>query len=103
MEEISGMRVGAAKLRRMESREGRALFCTCRSGHHGFFCGLGKRAAAVGGLSRMGRGAVTLQTSPQLPGNPGRECLYCLFKMRANKRFVQGEENTRCQGREGSF
>ncbi len=28
--------------------------------------------------------------------------MYCIFKMRANKSFVQGEENGRGQGREGS-
>ncbi len=73
------MRVGEQKLRHMESWEGRALFCTCRLGHHGFFYGLGKRATAVGGLSHMGHGAAPLQTSPQVfqhflaPGNPGRE------------------------------
>ncbi len=41
--------------------------------HHGFFYGRGKRAAAAGGLPHMGRGAVTLQTPLQVPGNPGRE------------------------------
>ncbi len=55
----------------------------------------------------MGRGAAILQISPQVlehflaPSNPGRGCLYCIFKVRANKRFVQGEENIRGQGREG--
>ncbi len=44
--------------------------------HHGFFYGLGKIAAAAGGLSRMGRGTTP---SPRVfehflaPGNPGRE------------------------------
>ncbi len=60
----------------------------------------------------MGRGAAPCQTSRQVfkhflsPGNPGREwggCLCCIFKMRANKRFVQGEESSRGQGREGSL
>ncbi len=47
--------------------------------HHGFFYGLGKRAAAAGGLSHMGRGAAPLQNSAQVfehfpaPGDPGRE------------------------------
>ncbi len=46
---------------------------------HGFFYGLGKRAAATGGLSHMGRCTTPLQTSPQIfehflaPGDPGRE------------------------------
>ncbi len=71
--------LAAERLRRVESRVGRALFCTCRQGHRGFFCGLGKRTAAAGGLSHMGRGAAPLQTSTQVfehvlaPGNPGRE------------------------------
>ncbi len=91
----------------MESREGHAVFC--RKCHHGFFYELGKRATDDGGLSHMGRGAAPLQTSPQVfehflaPGNPGGGCLYCIFKMRANKRFIQEEENTRGQGREGSL
>ncbi len=61
----------------MESREGRALFCT--KDHYGFFYELGKIAADAGGLSHMGRGAAPLQTSPQIfehflaPGNSGRE------------------------------
>ncbi len=39
----------------------------------------GKIVAAAGGLSRVGRGATPLQTSPRVfehflaPGNPGRE------------------------------
>ncbi len=43
------------------------------------FYGLGKIVAAAGGLSRTGRGATPLQTSPQVfehllaPGSPGRE------------------------------
>ncbi len=58
----------------------------------------------------MGRGAAPLQTSAQVfehflaPRNPGKEwegCLYSILKMRVNKRFVQGEENARGQGREG--
>ncbi len=58
----------------------------------------------------MGRGEVPLQISPQVferfpaPGNPERDwegCLYCIFKLRMNKCFVQGEEKTRIQGREG--
>ncbi len=48
---------GQQKLRRMQSWEGRALFCTYRWGHHEFFYRLGKRASAAGGLSHMGRGA----------------------------------------------
>ncbi len=61
----------------------------------------------------MGRGATPLQTSPRVfehflaPGSPGREegggCLNCIFKMRANKHFVQREENTRGKGSEGSL
>ncbi len=60
----------------------------------------------------MGRGAAPLQTSVHVfehflaPGNPGREwggCLFCIFKMRANKRFEQGEESARGQGRKGSL
>ncbi len=51
----------------------------------------------------MGRGAAPLQTLPRVfehflvPGSPenGGGCLNCIFKMRANKRFVQREENTR--------
>ncbi len=49
-----------------------------RQGRQEFFHGLGKRAAADGGLSHRGRGAALLQTSPQIfehclaPGNPGR-------------------------------
>ncbi len=49
------------------------------AGHHGFFYGLGKRAAAAGGLSHVGRGATPFQTSPQVlehflaPGDPGKE------------------------------
>ncbi len=35
--------------------EGRALVCTCRQGHHGFFYGLGERVAAAGLLSHTGR------------------------------------------------
>ncbi len=38
-----------------------------------------------------------------IPGQNGGECLYCIFKMRADKCFVQGEENTRGLGREGSL
>ncbi len=60
----------------------------------------------------MRRGGAPLQTSAQvfehfiLPGNTGRKwrgCLFCIFKMRANKRFELGEENAWGQGREGSF
>ncbi len=53
------------------------LYMQIRS--HGFFYGLGKIAAAAGGLPRMGRGATPLQTSLRVfehflaPGNPGRE------------------------------
>ncbi len=53
----------------------------------------------------MGRGATSLHTSPRVfghflaPGNPWREW----GRMRANERFVQDEENTRGQGREGSL
>ncbi len=55
----------------------------------------------------MVRGAAPLQASSQLfehflaPGNSGDKgggCLYCTFEVRANKRFVLGEENTRGQG-----
>ncbi len=38
-----------------------------------------------------------------MSGENGGGCLYCIFKMRANKRFVQREENTRGQGSEGSL
>ncbi len=38
-----------------------------------------------------------------IPEENGGGCLYCIFAMRANKRFVQAEENTRGQGREGSL
>ncbi len=55
-------------------------------GHDGVFYELGKRAP--GEPSHMGRGAAPLQT---IPGENGGECLYCISKMRANKRFVQGE------------
>ncbi len=58
----------------------------------------------------MERGATPLQTSPRVfehfpvPGNPGREWGRMLeLQMRANKRFVQREENTRGEGREGSL
>ncbi len=48
---------GQQKRCRMGSREGRALFCTFRFGHHGFFYGLGKRAAAAEfDFKRSGRG-----------------------------------------------
>ncbi len=58
----------------------------------------------------MGRGALLIQTSAQnfehflAPGIPGREWgrIDCVLKMRANKRFVQREENARLQGLEGS-
>ncbi len=59
----------------------------------------------------MGRGAAPLQTSrqafenflaPENCGKNGGKGLYSIFKMRANKRFVQGKENTRGQSRKGS-
>ncbi len=58
----------------------------------------------------MGRGADPLQTTPRvfehyrlaIPGENVGGCLYCIFKhIQANKRFMQEEENTRCQGRHG--
>ncbi len=56
----------------------------------GFFYGV---------MHHMGRGAAPLQISPRvfehflalaIPGEKGGGCLYCIFKMRANKRLVQG-------------
>ncbi len=56
-------------------------------------------AAAAVELSHIGRGTALLQTSAKVferflaPGNPGREwggCLYCMFMMPVNKRFVHG-------------
>ncbi len=71
------MRVGAAKTvaRQVE----KAVNDFLHTGHHEFFYGLGKRAAAAGGLFHMGRGAAPLQASLQVfehflaPGNPGTE------------------------------
>ncbi len=40
--------------------------CVAWKGHHGFFYGQEKRAAAAGGLSHMRRGAAPLQTSAQI-------------------------------------
>ncbi len=60
----------------------------------------------------MERGATPLQTSPRVlehflaltvPEENEGECMNCIFKMRVNKRFVQREENTRGEGREGLF
>ncbi len=71
---------------------GRALFCTYRQGHRGFFYGPGKGATAAGELTHM------RQTSQQIlnaSGNSGRErrrCLYCILNMRMSLRFVQGEK-----------
>ncbi len=72
------MQVGAAKTASQFKVE-EAVHNFVHAGHHGFFYGLGKRAAAAGGLSHVGRGATPLQTSPQVleqflaPGSPGRE------------------------------
>ncbi len=38
-----------------------------------------------------------------IPTENGGVCLYCIFKVRANKRFVQEEENIRGQGSDGSL
>ncbi len=56
----------------------------------------------------MGRGVTPLQTSPQVfehfvAGENGGGCLNCIFKMRANKLFVQRVENTTGQDSEGSL
>ncbi len=84
----------------MGSREGRVLICTFRLDYHGYLYGLGKKAAAAGRLTDMGRGPAHSQTLPQdfepflVPGNPGENwegCLCCLFKIRVNKLFVHGE------------
>ncbi len=53
--------LGQQSLRRIESWEGRTLFCTGRYGHDGLFCGLRKNAASTGELSHMGRGASTME------------------------------------------
>ncbi len=50
----------------MENRQGRALFRSYIEGHHGFFCGLGKRTAAAGGLPYIRRGAAPLLNSSQV-------------------------------------
>ncbi len=61
------------------SKRADAVLLARLSMKNGFFYVPGKRAAAAGGLSHMGRGADPLQTSAQVfehvlaPGNPGRE------------------------------
>ncbi len=71
-----------------------------------------KIALVAGGLLRMGRGATPLQVLHRVlntvkrlatPGETGGGCMYCVFKVRVNKSFAQGEEHTRGQGREGSL
>ncbi len=68
--------------------------------HHGFFYGLGKTATAAGGLSRTGRGATPLQTSPRVFEHfswQSREKMGRMLQLHiqdvGDKPFVQVEEN----------
>ncbi len=71
-------------------------------GYHKFSYGLRRKAASAGELTRNRRGSALSKTSKrgferflalENPEGKWGGMLYCMFKMRTNKRFLREEKN----------